>query len=93
MAGTDRALGKPGKPVFIRDKEKPPLSPSEYKLIAALLLAGPDGLSKPEIESLKFGGYRNTLRRLREDPDWGAVILSPGKRGGCHALVFDIADS
>jgi len=50
---------------------------TKYKVINALLDAGEDGLTIGQLQSLS-GDARGVLRRMRENPDWEAVVLMSG---------------
>jgi hypothetical protein len=65
--------------VFGRDKGK--LRRAAVKTLEALINAGAEGLTLPELEKAS-GDARGILERLRKsDPDWKRAILFPGKKG------------
>jgi integrase len=72
-------IGKPGEPALVRGKPKRRLTAAQHRAIAALLDAFPGGLSKKAMNQ-KYGGeaWRQTLIRLRKDPDWASTIGFPG---------------
>jgi hypothetical protein len=80
-----------GKPVLVRGNKFPPLTPAEYVIVRRLRRAGPKGLTGDQIEAKTGrGGYRHTLRMLRDRrPIFRDVIRPPGGRGGRWRMVFD----
>jgi hypothetical protein len=56
-----------------------------WRLIKALLHAGPDGLDKDAIEAVASNA-RTILRTLRQDPDWAQVIEMAERRGGRYRI-------
>jgi hypothetical protein len=74
-------LRGPSDPPLVRGKEKEPLNIVQFNVIKALIDANPDGLGKDEL--VRKSGHsdaRRVLDRLRKkDPDWGSVIIMPGK--------------
>jgi hypothetical protein len=74
------------EPVFVRGRKKPPLAASTYRVIKALIVAFPIGLSKYELaEKSQYTDPHKLLADLRRsDADWAAAIDSPGRghRGG-----------
>jgi integrase len=64
---------------FIRGKEKCRLTPAQEQAISLLLDGWPSRKSMEEMEGrTKRTAWHKTLRRMREDDDWRAVILFPG---------------
>lgn len=73
-------IGLAGEPAYIRGKRKRRLTPMQHKVIAALLEAKSEGLSKKAMTQ-NYGGkeaWRQILIRLRKDPDWASAIAFPG---------------
>ncbi|MCC6427953.1 MAG: hypothetical protein IT435_14175 [Phycisphaerales bacterium] len=79
-------LGRLGEPCFVRGKEKPCLTRTQHKTIERLLAAGENGLSLNELLYKNPGG-RNSLSKLRKDPDWAAVIRMAGKADGGYRIL------
>jgi integrase len=85
-------IGEPWEPVFIRGKLKGVLSRSEHRIILVLLQAFPGGLTMKQMEaSTGMGGWRKTLERLVEDPDWKGELFRPrdiykGKRSQFYRI-------
>ena len=80
-----------GKPVVVFGKQKGALTKAQYDVVEALLIAGENGLSKDSLEvEGKHSDARRVLKRLANgDPDWGRVILFPGKGGqGLKYRIF-----
>ena len=73
----DRRAGLSG---LCAGKDKGILSAPQYQAVAALLEAGPRGLSLEGMNQ-KCGnkkGWRQVLLRLRRDSEWAKVIAFPG---------------
>jgi integrase len=72
-------IGQPGEPAFIRGKPKRRLARAQHRTIAILLEAWPGGMSKKAMTQ-QYGGeaWRQTLIRLRQDPDWASAVDFPG---------------
>jgi len=76
---TSVVLGRQGEPCQVLGKPKDALTDGQYAVVAALLKAGADGMTKDALENIRPSA-RNILRNLRkQDPDWSTVILMPGK--------------
>lgn len=69
----------PKHEVLVRGKSKGVLSSAQYQAVKLLLSVFPGGLDL-EAMNKRTGrtAWRNTLRRLRTDPDWAAAIGFPG---------------
>lgn len=78
-------LTSPNAVVLVSGKSKGPLNYPEYKVMKALVEAGPDGLSKDQLEIVQADA-RRILNRLREDPDWAAVIHMANTKGNRYRL-------
>lgn len=79
-------LGKIGEPCWVNGNEKGKLNEGQHNLISALLAAGDAGLSMKAAERI-VPSARRTLRNLRKDPDWQAVIqLAERAHGGYRIL-------
>ena len=67
--------------VFIRDKPKGVVRPSEYELLAVLCKEFPKVLSKQQLTRLTGGTetWRKAWRRLRDDPDFKAELIARGE--------------
>lgn len=71
-------LGGPGTPPVVLGRQKPPLSPSEFAVVRALLDVFPGGRTWPKLKEVCGYEPRIVVRRLKEnDPDWDAVLLTP----------------
>lgn len=79
----------PGKPVFVRGKEKRALTMPQLCVVQALLAAGAKGLSKDELDRRSgITDARKVLQRLSaSDPDWQAVIQLPGRAGVGYRII------
>jgi hypothetical protein len=78
-------LGSPGLPCRVMEKQKDALTHAQHAVIAALVEAGEDGLSKDAIEAIRKSA-RRMLVDLRRDADWAAVIIMPGKTNGRYRV-------
>src|SRR5262249_38278008 len=77
-----------GEPAFIDRQELPAPTPSQFVLIAALLDAGPRGLSTRELSELKLGGWRESLSKLRGSHRlWERIIVFPGRPHGRYRIA------
>jgi hypothetical protein len=78
-----------GQGPIIYGHEVDPLSEPKYRVIEALIAAGPDGLSKPDLDKVK-GDAVKYLRELREfDPAWEEAIRMAGGPWQGYAIVHD----
>jgi hypothetical protein len=84
--GPSVVLGEPGRPCYVRGREKPPLTDGTRAVIEALLDAGSEGLSKEGLQGVRPSALR-MLKDLREDPDWQAVILMARRTNGRYRIV------
>src|ERR1035437_8780345 len=77
-------LGPDSIPIVRGESLEQPLTDKQYRVIEALIDAGPDGLSLAELQQeARCPGARDILKRLRkEDKRWRSVIHFPGTRGG-----------
>ena len=67
--------------------KQPPLTEKQSNVIKKLIEAGPNGISKSELESLA-GDARKTLKRIHESTsEWGEAILLPGKPGRRYRIL------
>ena len=78
--------GMAQKPI-VCGKEVDPLTTPRYKVIAALLDAGPDGMSKSEIEKVSADAVRY-LRELSDLPQWKKAIIMPGGPWIRYGIVY-----
>jgi hypothetical protein len=68
--------------VIVRGKDKGLLYPAEYRVLRALLAAGPEGWTLKEMNErcTMCTTWRKTLRKLRDKgKDWKEAILTPRK--------------
>jgi hypothetical protein len=71
-----------GRP-SIDGRAKDRLTRTQYDVVEVLVAAGARGLSLDEFTMrTRHGDWRGILRRLRQDPDWAAVIRMAGRPGG-----------
>lgn len=83
-------IGRPGEPVYIDGKEKPPLRAAQHAVISALLNAGPEGLDEQELrEKSGRGGWWRILKELGKDPDWGRILMFPGGPWGRYRILAE----
>src|ERR1035437_9682497 len=77
-------LGPDSVPIVRGESLSQPLTDKQYRVIEALIDAGPDGLTLAELQHTSgCAGARDILERLRkEDKRWRSVIQFPGSRGG-----------
>jgi hypothetical protein len=87
-AGQPVILGKPGDEPIVNGKRKARLSKPRFDVIAVLIAAGDDGLSKDSLaEESGHGDAHRILSRLAQsDPDWKAVIQMAGIPGGRYRI-------
>jgi len=67
------------------------VTPGRFAIVKVLLEAGPDGLSKSDMDALvrtrpsgdhKGSGWRQVLTEMRKDPDWEkAILMAEGAYG------------
>jgi len=77
--------GRRGEACRVLGKKKKPLTDAQYAVVSALIAAGEEGMSKDALEQVRPSA-RRILKRLREDPDWAAVILMPGQTNGRYRI-------
>lgn len=82
-------LNGQGEPVIVRGVEKPPLTTAQYNVIAVLIDAGENGLTKDQLAHKSgHGDAVRVLKRLSEkDADWMAVVRMAGKTGGRYRII------
>lgn len=74
-----------GRPAYVLERKKPPLTPMAYDAVAVLVKAWPGRVGKKELEAPRSKGgagstARYNLRKLAaSDPDWEAVIGMAGR--------------
>jgi hypothetical protein len=94
--GTESAPQKPQPVVQLRGVAQKPLvfgkkvdslSKPRYRVVEALLEAGPDGMSKPELEKIKADAIPY-LRELSKMPGWKRAIRMAGKANQHYAIVY-----
>ena len=87
--GCPVVLREPGQPCRVLGKEKPKLTAAQYNVVAALLAAGDDGLTKDQlIRKSNGGGAIRTMKDLAgNDDDWGKVLFLAGKTGGRYRIA------
>ena len=73
-------VGAYGEPVLVLNHEKKVDSYPAYKVIKALVDAGPRGLSLPELKNVSENATR-ILNNLSRDDDWKAVIHMAREKG------------
>jgi hypothetical protein len=78
-------VGAPGAPCSVLGKQKRPLTDGQRAVVAALMKAGDEGMTKDALETVRVSA-RRMLRRLREDRDWAEVILLPGQTNGRYRI-------
>lgn len=83
--GPSVVLGDPGRPCAVRGKEKKPLTDAQRAVVAALIEAGPNGLTKDSLELIRPSA-RRILKQLQQDCDWAQVILMPGQTNGRYRI-------
>jgi hypothetical protein len=65
----------------VKGKEKPILTPAQYKLVKALIDTGDAGLTKSALEPISTDFWHALNKLKKNDPDWDAVIHFPGPGG------------
>lgn len=78
-------LGRAGDPCTVKGKEKKALTDGQYAVVAALIEAGDEGLTKDAIEAVRSSA-RRMLDDLRKDSDWAGVIIMPGQTNGRYRV-------
>lgn len=79
-------LGRPGEPCTVNGKQKRALTDGQHAVVAALMSAGAEGLTKDAIEEERSSA-REILKRLRDsDEDWAAVIIMAGQTNGRYRI-------
>lgn len=79
-------------PALVRGKQKTFQSYAEFLVIQKLKQAGSEGLKKDELEE-KSCNARKILKKLRQDPDWKAVIRMAEKKGNRYRLLDNYSPS
>jgi hypothetical protein len=64
------------------------LTEPRYRVVQALVAAGPDGLSKAELERTNANAVRY-LRELKELPGWNPVIIMAGKAWSRYSIKHE----
>jgi len=78
-----------GERPIVLGKEVEPLTEARHRVVSALLAAGPDGMSKPDLDRVKGDAVRY-LRELRAGSRlWKAAIRMAGKRGMRYAIKHE----
>jgi len=62
-----------------------PLTDGQHAVIAALIEAGAEGLTKDALEAIRRSA-RRMLDDLRKDSDWAAVIRMAGRTNGRYRI-------
>jgi hypothetical protein len=79
-------LGRPGEPCTVNGKQKRALTDGQHAVVAALIEAGSEGLTKDAIEEERSSA-REILKRLRNsDKDWADVIIMAGQTNGRYRI-------
>lgn len=78
-------IGDPGMPCRVNGHTKDPLTDAQRAIVAALLEASDEGLTKDGLEAVRSGA-RQTLRTLMKDSDWYEIILMPGQTNGRYRI-------
>jgi len=78
-------LGRLGDPCTVNGRQMKALTDGQHAVVAALLDAGDDGLTKDAIEAVRPSA-RRMLNDLRQDTDWAAVIIMPGRTNGRYRV-------
>jgi len=84
-AGPAVVLGRAGDPCTVCGKKKAALTDGQHAVVAELISAGDEGLTKDAIEATRSSA-RRMLEDLRKDADWATVILMPGKTNGRYRI-------
>jgi hypothetical protein len=78
-------LGRAGDPCTVKGKPKKALTDGQHAVVAALIEAGDEGLTKDAIEAVRSSA-RRMLDDLRKDSDWAGVIIMPGQTNGRYRV-------
>lgn len=78
-------LGRAGDPCTVNGKPKKALTDGQHAVVAALIEAGDEGLTKDAIEAVRSSA-RRMLDDLRKDSDWAGVIIMPGQTNGRYRV-------
>jgi len=78
-------LGRAGDPCTVKGKPKKALTDGQHAVVAALIEAGDEGLTKDAIEAVRSSA-RRMLDDLRKDSDWASVIIMPGQTNGRYRI-------
>lgn len=78
-------LGRAGDACTVKGTPKKALTDGQYKVVAALIEAGDEGLTKDALEAVRPSA-RRMLDDLRKDCDWASVILMPGQTNGRYRI-------
>jgi hypothetical protein len=78
-------LGRRGERCTANGEQKKPLTDGQYAVVAALIEAGEEGLTKDAIEEVRPSA-RRILGDLRKDSDWASVIIMPGQTNGRYRV-------
>lgn len=78
-------LGRAGDPCTVNGKPKKALTDGQHAVVAALIEAGDEGLTKDAIEAVRSSA-RRMLDDLRKDSDWASVIIMPGQTNGRYRV-------
>ncbi len=83
-------LHSKGDRPLVHGREVPSVTSTQHDVLQALIGAGSDGLSLPElIKRSRHGSARNVLKNLADKSSvWKQVILLPGAPGRRYRLVF-----
>lgn len=82
-------LSGPGMPCRVLGHPKPALNPEEFAVVAALMDAYPEALSRAQLERAAGPDAHRVLLALRKkDTSWSSAILIPSRsgRGGYRLL-------
>jgi len=82
-------LGRPDDGPIVNGIRKLPLTPERYRIIEALIKAGGDGITADALtRRANVAKPADAIRKLREDPDWKKVLLTPLKswKGGYRVV-------
>lgn len=88
---TDRPVVMENRQARVLGHLTPALSESQFKVVTALLEAGPAGVSKNDLENIT-GDARKVLSRLKTKPHWEKVIHLAGTKGGGYRIDWPTSD-